>query len=356
MSSITASNSIATNTINAIVPSTEDISIGASQTNGILNLGTGASRTATGVINIGNSAGVGPIRIDTGSAKNTDADPAIAIGTAVVTGGRTIKIGNTDFSSSINVINIGTLRIRQNRLDGVTPTTGPIYIGSGQSTGQLFIAGGDGVARSGAVSICSAPSCSSTVSIHSNTSNTGSFNVGTATTTVNTTTCNLLTGTTTGTLTLGNTGNTVQVNGALTIGTGKNIILQPATGYISPLLTTQLGNIVTPAVQTTTTIATTTTIGTISIPNAGTYAITFNAIIRNPIGTTQVFAFVDTITSLGNVGFRRVFGQSSPYFQSATGTYYVTSVTSYSLSFAIKINETSQINQATLNYTYIRIA
>ena len=53
--SITQSINIQTTSINAITPTTGSLSIGDSQTDGVLNVGTGA-RTATGVINIGTGA------------------------------------------------------------------------------------------------------------------------------------------------------------------------------------------------------------------------------------------------------------------------------------------------------------
>ena len=47
------------------------VSIGNAQTNGVLNIGTGASRTATGIINIGNGAGTAIIPINIGGSGST---------------------------------------------------------------------------------------------------------------------------------------------------------------------------------------------------------------------------------------------------------------------------------------------
>jgi hypothetical protein len=100
MSSTTSSNTILTNSLNAITPTTGAISIGDNQTDGILNLGTGV-RTATGVINI-----------------------ATAISNACDVN---IKSGLTT-SGSVNIAN-GT---------GITQSTA-VNIGSGSTTGVVTI-------------------------------------------------------------------------------------------------------------------------------------------------------------------------------------------------------------------------
>jgi len=54
---------------------------------------------------------------------------------------------------------------------------------------------------------------------------------------------NIGTGSGTGTIYIGNNTNSIQLNGSISIGTGKNITLQPATGYIAPSADTMLGGI-----------------------------------------------------------------------------------------------------------------
>jgi len=122
MSTTTASNSILTNSIEAITADTGDISIGSSQTTGDLNLGAGASRTTTGPINIGTGT-PNPCAVNiknggalvTGSVNiaNLGANTTVVnIGSATSTGNfnlntcGTINIG-TDNTTVANVINIG---------------------------------------------------------------------------------------------------------------------------------------------------------------------------------------------------------------------------------------------------------
>ncbi len=253
--STTASNTILTNSINAITPTTGDIAIGASQTDGILNLGTGTGRTATGVINIGNTAGVNKISIQTASTLNSDADPAIAIGTAV--SAKTIKIGHSGNATN-STVNVAGLSVTGRQFDVIVnpisnPSADSMYIANSQTSGGLFIGTGGGIVRSGNVNIATSNSNSCQINMMTGNSTAGSINMYTGNTTAGavniatgtgvtqSTVVNIGSGSTTGAITLGNTANTVQINGALTMGTGRNIILAPSTGYVAPSLSTQLG-------------------------------------------------------------------------------------------------------------------
>lgn len=74
--------------INNITNSTGNVSIGDLQTDGILNLGSGTSRTATGVINIGNpSATIAPIVIGGSSVKLAIAGSYGTAGQVLTSGG-----------------------------------------------------------------------------------------------------------------------------------------------------------------------------------------------------------------------------------------------------------------------------
>jgi hypothetical protein len=89
----TASNYILTNSINAIIPTTGNIYIGSSQTDGILNLGTGSSRTVTGKINIGNVYNASPIVIAGASIK-------LAVGNSFGTAGNVLTSGGAGASAT----------------------------------------------------------------------------------------------------------------------------------------------------------------------------------------------------------------------------------------------------------------
>lgn len=262
------------NTVNT----SDTLNIGASQTSGILNLGTGTGRTATGVINIGNSTGVAPIYIETGSILNTDATPAIAIGTSV--SAKTIKIGHNG-SSTISLINVGNLQLRS-AINEITlnciaaPTTNDIYIGNTQSSGVLYIGTGGGTARSGSINI--AHSNNNTCQVNMMTGNTqsgsinmytgnttaGTVNIATGTGITQTTIVNIGSGTTTGTLTLGNSANTTTINsGTLDVRTGTGTTLLPLGGTINLATGTGLG-----FVSTAVNIGTGNTNGTVTLGNS----------------------------------------------------------------------------------------
>jgi hypothetical protein len=207
-------------TINNITATTGALSVGDGQTDGILNLGTNSARTATGVINIGSSTSLAPINIDTASTLNTNATPAISIGTAV--SAKTIKIGH-NASATRGIVNVGELKVDTGQFDVKLETQGTnnqMYIASTQSGGggTLYIASA-GATRSGSVNI--------------------STNAGTFAT-------NICTGTGTGLLTIGSSSNsatfnstTLTVNSNLTMGASKNITLK--TDGTAPTAQTQLG-------------------------------------------------------------------------------------------------------------------
>jgi hypothetical protein len=213
------------------------------------------------------------ITIDTLSTLNTNASPAIAIGTSSST--KTIKIGsNTNSvhcssldiqSSAINNItaNTGAITIGNNQTDGILnlgtgnarTATGVINIGTGTPNAGSIIIGNSAAAAStslksetiniqtdattgGTVNIKTGATSSGNVNIKSGSAATGTINVAGGTSGLSTVSVNIGTGTTTGTVTIGNSANTVQIDGSLTIGTGKNITL---SGTVGPSGLTQLG-------------------------------------------------------------------------------------------------------------------
>ena len=295
MSIINQAINIQTTSINAITPTTGALSIGADQTDGILNLGTGTGRTATGVINIGNSTGVAPIYIESGSLNNTNATPAIKIGTANLE--RVIKIGNSNTSSPISNVHIDNLRIRDNRLDNVIFSSGAIYMGSAQTNGVINIGTGDGVTRTGAINIATSPNNSCAINIMNGNTTAGSVNIANGTGVSQSTAVNISSGSTTGLLTLGNTSN------ATTIASGGdiNIGLNQTTGILN--LGTNAGRI--GAIH----------IGTISTPatNINGAELNMNALntnmngpvnlARNTSGTKPTFIEMSSTSNINYIDF-----------------------------------------------------
>ena len=82
-----------------------------------------------------------------------------------------------------------------------------------------------------------------------------------------------------------------------------------------------------------------------------------NAILQIPTGG-PVFAHINNLPLSTSVGFSGLFGAGSPYFQTATATYYVTFTGTYSLVVNATINGTQSglVTNAYLDYSYMRIA
>jgi hypothetical protein len=263
INNLSVNNLYVSNAIDASVP-IGTLSIGSSQTDGILNLGTNSGRTATGVINIGNSTCLAPINIETASNKNLSTDPAISIGTSNVI--KTIKIGSSAVTQRVNVGGMEVLSTPgQWTLNGVTPNDA-IVIGGTQSSNYIYIGAGQGVQRSGGIYISGGTGSSDTVQIkggnnatgnliafngtnatgstdfYNNSGAGGNFRVysgsgaggtiglATSNTGINTTSVNIASGTTTGGVTIGNSANTttlasaiLNVNGQLIMGTNTLI-------------------------------------------------------------------------------------------------------------------------------------
>jgi len=95
---------------------------------------------------LSNSGNTGTIVIDTSNTGNTNASPAISIGASAVV--KTIKIGSNAVANSIH---LAGLDITSSTLNNVTPTTGNISIGTGQTDGILNI--GNGTVRTALSSI-----------------------------------------------------------------------------------------------------------------------------------------------------------------------------------------------------------
>lgn len=224
----TASAAILTNSINSIMGSTGNIDIATTQTSGILNIGTNASRT--GAINIGSTGSTGPIYIDTTSTNNTYEDPAMTIGTAP--GTRTIRMGNIT-----STVAIGSYVFLGSTMNHRT-ITNAVNIANTQIAGDLNIGGAN--TRSGAINIGNG-SGTFNITIHNAAGSTGSVNIASGTTQL--TAVNIQSTTGTGTVTIGNTGagSNVALNGAVTLARPLVLGATGSSGVTAITLSTQLG-------------------------------------------------------------------------------------------------------------------
>lgn len=147
-----------TNINNAVASGTGTISLGPSQTTGILNIGsnsTTATRT-TGAINIGsNSVGVTPITIGTAGQST------VALNGTSVNVGTKITSPVYDSTSAITALTVGS-----------NVTTVDISIGGSQTSGDINIGQNSARLATGAVNICTASTNAVPIIIGSATSNT----------------------------------------------------------------------------------------------------------------------------------------------------------------------------------------
>jgi hypothetical protein len=145
-------------------------------TAGIATNSLNTTSTSSNLV-IGSNTNTGTIFINTSATNNTNADPAIAIGTSDVV--KTIKIG-----SASNSIHLASLDIAGNSLNNTANQSGAINIANLQTTGQLNIATAGG--RSGNIYIGNDGTGtvqSSNITIGFNT--TGAVNIGGPNGTVN---------------------------------------------------------------------------------------------------------------------------------------------------------------------------
>ncbi len=267
--------------INNVSNAVGDIDIGLLQTTGDINIGTGTTRTAAGFINIG-TGGTAVIPIGIGSQNSSVVINAKCVFTALT---NQALLNNLNTGNSFGLCSTQT---GGNLFIGSSTTrTGFISLGSATNTGAISLS-----TLTGDITIGSEQT-SGDINIGCFTGRTsaGQINIGTLGTNVipivigqaNSTTA--LNGATTiaslaidavqrgsaGTLLLGTTANNTAITisktlvtttvagllsvsematatGGLTMGNGKNMILQSATGYATPSLNTELGFLSTAAI------------------------------------------------------------------------------------------------------------
>ena len=378
MSTTTASNSIKTNSVEAITATTGDISIGALQTDGDLNLGTGGSRSATGLINIGTGGTSSPCIINIGNGGITQAGSVNIANTGGATISTSVNIGNGASNGGVGIgnpagnvtLNGASILIANNSVGGIVQiknvagASGRIDIltaGTGVNNCPINMATGT---TTGAITIGSS---SNTLNLNSLTANIksgigtspipigGTVNIATGTGVgFVTTATNIATGDTTGAVTIGNSANTVTVNGSLAIGTGKNITLQPTANYVAPTSDTMLGGI---------------TVGTFTTPSSTFSANKDIATITVVKGTYMVFySFQANYTVLPTTSFIELTGTATTLPTTRWGySPIVGGAFSFAGSFAISVatagtivltyNITGTINTIEkTNYQAVRIA
>lgn len=196
----TFSGGIATNDIQSTTTST-DMSIGSSQTSGVLNIGCNGNEAVngrtTGAINIGtdlNATGI-------------------------------IKIGN---QSTITPVQIrGSLTVSRSFIASAQATCS-----STLGVNGLLTASG-GLTATGA-NIATGGSSSATINILNGNTSSGSVNIATGTGATQSTTVNIGSGTTTGVVTIGGTSNSILLNAPVTVKSTKESITY-LTGSINTL-------------------------------------------------------------------------------------------------------------------------
>jgi hypothetical protein len=172
---------------------------------------------------------------------------------------------------------------------------------------------------------------------------------------------------------IGNATAPTTVNGALVMGTGKNITLQPTSGYVAPSTIAQLGGYV--EVPFTSNISFTSTssnfaIATITIGTPGVYVINYGFRYHSGSSTTTltfIQSWFNTSTQTGNSASTQ-YGNSAICFspaltnpdaicQNGTGIVTVTSTSTITFYGFAKYTGTAPIFFAGNSYySYIRIA
>ena len=237
------------------------------------------------------------------------------------------------------------IHIQTTTLNAITPTTGALSVGDTQTTGVFNLVTGVRTAA-GVVNIATGTSNACAINILNGGGATTGGSVNIANGSSQTTTVNIASGTGTGTVTIGNTGNTtnlnsgtINVNGALTMGTGRNITLGTVTND-----STVLNTIVNATTNQTVTLSrvgqtyflyrstntgtipntTNTVLHSTTVTNAGIYTINY---LTRYSGTTtairgqgvQTWIYVSSPATYGGGGFGQValnlVGYASPYLE-----------------------------------------
>ena len=232
-SATTTSNNVAIG-YNALASSVAsafpNVAVGHGSLQNLNNSGGGAN-VALGYQSLGSlTSGIGNVAI------GYLADNSPTYGGVNISSNDNICIGNqANSNGKSNCVVIGR----------VATATGDNQIILGASSGSqtTYIQGSGGLNVTGATNIAIGVGSTSSINILNGGGATTGGSVNIANGTLQTTTVNIASGTGTGAVTIGNSANTVQVNGNLTLGIGRNITLQPTANYVAPTANTMLGGI-----------------------------------------------------------------------------------------------------------------
>jgi fibronectin-binding autotransporter adhesin len=338
----TFTGGVAVNTIQPTATATTML-INSTMTSGDMYIGANvaANNARTGVIHIGDSNGIssgGAVHINNGTTNTSNTN----INNGTTSSGNLNLMTGASCSGSINIGSGNSSNPTANILTGqnctgivniasasVGTNTVITNIGNGNTSGQINIGNVNNATVIGGtcgIGDSNSTTCNVTIANGNGRSNSVLIACGTGT---NGSTVGICTGTSTGAVTLGNTNNTVQVNGSLTIGTGKNITL---SGTVAPT-STQLGYVLPPVTATVASvgIGTATDICNTGSLVAGTYIVTFNILFPN-IASGQCLGWINTVSATysGNKGLIAIAGGSSN--QTQGNCIYMSSSTS-SLTF-----------------------
>jgi hypothetical protein len=321
------------------------IQIGASgRTDNLINVGRLQSvSTNFQPIVAGDNMGIG----------NNQVSSTLDIGNAISRSGAiTIANGTSGVSSTVTILggiaNSGVLNVGTGG-SGVNTTSINLNTGVGTGTTTIGSSSNTVTMNGGTVNIQTGSSSSGTINIKTGATSSGTVNIATGTGVSQSTAVNIGSGTTTGAVTIGNSANTVQVNGTLAMGTGKNITLQPTASYTAPTAFTMLGGFSNNSFSSnigSTPASGTYVMSSIQVPNNGIYLFTFmiqttytgafNYFYSNVASTTTlqtagtVIGTPNTVLlavnfgqqPLGNVGSLFINTGGSFVYQLTATTYY----------------------------------
>ena len=271
----------------------------------VLSLNTSVTNLDSTVTSFNNSSSViantsSIIRLNASTLANTSSITTInasilantssitMLNASILANTSSITIINASLSNAIDTVNSTTLTIggtngTSTQSYASALTSGTLNIGNSQTAGILNIGTGNNVLRSGAINMATVTGSTCPINILNGGGATTGGSVNIANGTLQTTTINIASGTGTGTVTIGNISNTttlasatINMNGNLTMGTGKNITL--TTAPIAATAFTMLGGVSSTGFNVN--IGTNPANGTyvmssIQIPNSGTYLVTF---------------------------------------------------------------------------------
>ena len=311
----------------------DNVNIGNLQIAGTLNLGTNGART--GAINMGSATTTGAISIETANTNNTPASSgAIQIGTTSVN--KTIRIGHPSTTGTVTLGNFQVATISGSSttfLNTITAGTQAISIGNSQTSAPLGLGTGGGLPASriagGDVNIANQASNACNINVMNGNTTAGNVNIANGTGATQTTSVNIGSGSTTGQVTIGNSANTVALqgavtssglitaNGGLTMGGANNITL--GNGTVSPATSANLGFSVVATGSVSCSVGIATNICNTGSLVAGVWLVMVTFDFPNIVG--RCFGWLNTVsaTFLGNKGLIAVFANTTG------GTSYTTS-------------------------------